>query len=191
MTTGSSTYGGKNKSRSGHGPWRKSNFMDQPENKNSLYIFMPSPRLKLLYLTYLFFVVWVFIMPSLMIISIEFPPSFSLPVSIAAFVIVLLTLAWIRLYHRSIRYHFTDGQIIKYNGVLFKKTTSLPCDQIHRVSTRRGPFQRLFGFSTIDLLRNDPGASSGSRILLSVTGVANPGDLEKRIDSCRMDKITV
>ena len=189
MTTGSSIYGGKNKSRPGHGPWKERIFMDQPENKNSLYIFMPSPRLKLLYLTYLFFGVWVFIMPCLMILSIEFPLSVSLPVSVSALIVVLLSLAWIRLYYGSIRYHFTAGQITKYHGVLFKKAISISCDQVHRVSTRRSPFQRLFGFSTVDLLTTDPGASSGSRILLSVNGVANPGDLEKRIDFCRTGKI--
>jgi membrane protein YdbS with pleckstrin-like domain len=164
----------------------KRTIMHNPENNNSLFIFLPSPRLKLIYLTYLFFVVWVFVMPCLMILSIVFPPTISLPVSVAALLVVLLALTWIRQYYRSIRYHFTDGQITRYNGVLFKKTISIPCDQIHRVSTRKGPFQRIFGFATVDLLTADPTVLSGSRVLLSINGVERPGELEGLIDSCRI-----
>ena len=163
---------------------------DTHENDNSLFIFLPSARLKLLYLTYLFFVVWIFVMPCLMAVSILFPPSVSLPVSVAALVVVLLALTWTRKYYRSIRYHFTAGQITRYGGVLFKKTISISCDNVHRVSTRRGPLQRIFGFATIDLLTADPMASSGSRALLSINGVEKPDALEKMIDSCRTGKVT-
>jgi membrane protein YdbS with pleckstrin-like domain len=164
---------------------------DNRENNNSLFIFLPSPRLKLIYLTYLFFAVWLFVMPCLMIISISYPPSVSLPVSVAALVVVLLALTWTRKYYHSIRYHFTAGQITRYNGVLFKKTTCISCDRIHRVSARKGPFQRLFGFATVDLLTSDPTASSGSRILLSINGVEKPDELEEMIDSCRTGKSAV
>jgi uncharacterized membrane protein YdbT with pleckstrin-like domain len=160
------------------------------ENNTSLFIFLPSPRLKLLYLTYLFFVVWVFIMPCLMAVSILYPPPVSLPVSVAALLVVLLALTWTRKYYRSIRYHFTAGQVTRYNGVLFKKTTCVSCDQVHRVSARKGQFQRIFGFATVDLLTTDPGSSSGSRILLSINGVEKPDALEQMIDSCRTGKVT-
>lgn len=159
-------------------------------NHNSLYIFRPSPRLKLLYLTCLFFVVWAVVMPCLVVTSIVFPPATSLPVSIAALVIVLAALTWTRKYYQSVRYHFTAGQVTRYRGVLFKKTTTISCDQVHRVSTRRGPFQRLFGIATVDLLTTDPTASSGSRLLLSINGVAKPGELEGIIDSCRTGTVT-
>jgi membrane protein YdbS with pleckstrin-like domain len=163
--------------------------MDHQGNNNSLNIFLPSPRLKLLYLTYLFFIVWALIMPCLILLSIEFPPSVSLPVSVVALLIVLLTLAWIRKYYRSIRYHFTGGEVTRYHGVLLKKTTSVPCNDVHRVSTRKGPFQRLFGFSTVDLLTTDPSALSGSRVLMSINGVEKPDVLEEMIDSCRTGKV--
>ena len=159
---------------------------DNQGNYNSLLVFLPSPRLKLLYLTYLFFVVWIVVMPCLMVLSIVYPPPVSLPVSVAALLIILLALTWIRKYHKSIRYNFINGQITRYHGVLLKKTISISCDQVHRVSTRRGPFQRLFGFATVDLLTADPMASSGSRILLSINGVEKPDALEKMIDSCRV-----
>jgi membrane protein YdbS with pleckstrin-like domain len=160
------------------------------ENPSDGFVFLPSPRLKLLYLTYLFFVVWAIIMPFLMVISITFPTNVSLPVSITALLVVLLALTWIRKYYGSIRYHFNNGQITRYNGVLSKKTTSISCDQVHRVSTRRGPFQRLFGFATVDLLTTDPRASSGSHILMSINGVAKPEALEEMIDSCRTGKFS-
>jgi putative membrane protein len=163
---------------------------DTQGGNNSLFIFLPSPRLKLLYLTYLFFAVWVFVMPCLMAVTILFPPSVSLPVSVAAFLVVLLALTWTRKYYRSIRYHFTAGQITRYSGVLIKKMIPVPCDQVHRVSTRRGPFQRIFGFATVDLLTADPTASSGSLILLSINGVEKPDALEQMIDSCRTGKVT-
>lgn len=153
-------------------------------------VFLPSPRLKLLYLTYLFFVVWAIVMPFLMVISIVYPPPVSLPVSVAALFIVLFALVWVRKYYGSIRYQFSSGVITRYEGVLFKKTTCIACDQVHRVSTRRGPFQRLFGFATVDLLTTDPTASSGSHILLSVNGVANPEALEHMVDSCRKGKVS-
>jgi membrane protein YdbS with pleckstrin-like domain len=159
------------------------------ENNSSLFIFLPSPRLKLIYLTYLFFAVWLFVMPCLMIISIMYRPSVSLPVSVAALLVVIFALTWTRKYYRSIRYHFTAGQITRYNGVLFKKTTCISCDRIHRVSARKGPFQRLFGIATVDLLTSDPTASSGSRVLLSINGVEKPDELEGMIDSCRAGKI--
>ena len=151
-------------------------------------VFLPSPRLKLLYLTYLFFVVWAILMPFLMVISIVYPPPVSLPVSVVALFIVLFALVWVRKYYGSIRYHFSSGMITRYQGVLFKKTTSIDCDQVHRVSTRRGPFQRLLGIATVDLLTTDPTASSGSHILMSINGVANPEALEQMIDSCREGK---
>ena len=191
MTTGSSISSGKNKV--GSPDMNNSGNMtitDTNENDNSLFIFLPSPRLKLLYLTYLFFVVWIFVMPCLMAVSILFPPSVSLPVSVAALVVVLLALTWTRKYYHSIRYHFTAGQITRYSGVLFKKKISIPCDQVHRVSTRRGPFQRIFCFATVDLLMADPTASSGSLILLSINGVEKPDALEQMIDSCRTGKVT-
>jgi membrane protein YdbS with pleckstrin-like domain len=147
--------------------------------------FLPSPRLKLLYLTYLFFVVWAIVMPFLMVISITFPPNISLPVSVATLVVVLFALFWIRKYCGSLRYYFNNGQITRYQGVLSKKMTCISCDHVHRVSTRRGPFQRLFGFATVDLLTTDPSASSGSHILMSINGVAKPDVLEKMIDACR------
>ncbi|MEI7434995.1 MAG: PH domain-containing protein [Methanomicrobiales archaeon] len=161
---------------------------DKQENNNSLVIFLPSPRLKLIYLTYLFFGVWVFIMPCLMAISVMYPPSASLPVSVAALLVVLLALTWTRKYYSSISYHFTAGQITRYNGVLLKRKTCISCDQVHRISARRGPFQRLFGFATVDLLTSDPTVSSGSRILMSINGVEKPDALEEMIDSCRAGK---
>lgn len=158
---------------------------DTREDDTSSYIFLPSRRLKLLYLTYLFFIVWVFVMPCLMAISILFPPPVSLPVSVGALGVILLAIAWTRRYYHSVRYHFTAGRVTRYHGVLFKKITSVTCDQVHRVSTRRGPFQRLFGFATVDLLTSDPTRSSGSRMLMTITGVEKPGELEEMIDACR------
>jgi|WetSurMetagenome_2_1015567.scaffolds.fasta_scaffold210050_2 membrane protein YdbS with pleckstrin-like domain len=163
----------------------KGTITDKQENSIPDGVFLPSPRLKLLYLTYLFFVVWVVIMPFLMVISISLPPAISLPVSVAALLVVIIALVWIRKYYASIRYSFTTGQITLVSGVLFKKTTAVPCDMVHRVSTRRGPLQRLFGFATVDLLTTDPTVSGGSRILLSIKGVTEPVELEKRIDKCR------
>lgn len=160
------------------------------ENPSDGFVFLPSPRLRLLYLTYLFFVVWAIVMPFLMVISITFPPNVSLPVSIAALLVVLLALAWIRKYYGSVRYYFNNGQITRYNGVLSKKITSISCDQVHRVSTRRGPFQRLFGFATVDLLTTDPMAPSGSHVIMSINGVAKPETLEQMINSCRTGKFS-
>ncbi len=102
-----------------------------------------------------------------MFISILYPPTISLPFSVAALLFVLLALAWIRKYYGSIRYHFTAGKIMRYSGVLVKNEICIHCHQIHRISTRRGTFQRLLGFSTVDLLTTDPRAPSGSSILLS------------------------
>ncbi len=152
-------------------------------------MFLPSPRLKLLYLTYLFFIVWAVVMPVLMVISITYPPSVSLPVSVAALVVVLISLVWVRKFCGSVRYLFSSGRITLYQGVLFKKTTRVSCDQVHRISTRRGPFQRIFGFVTVDLLTTDPTAPSGSHILLSINGVVKPDALEQLINSCRTDKV--
>lgn len=163
--------------------------MDKMGDNNTLFIFLPSPRLKLLYLTYLFFVVWILVMPCLMVISIVFPPVTSLSVSVGALLVILLALTWTRRYYRSIRYHFTAGQITRYHGVIFKKTTCISCDQVHRVSTRRGPFQRIFGFATVDLLTADPTRSSGSRALMSIAGVEKPEALEQMIDACRTGKV--
>lgn len=163
--------------------------LDNMGDNNTLFIFLPSPRLKLLYLTYLFFVVWILVMPCLMVISIVFPPVASLSVSVTALLVILLALTWTRRYLRSIRYHFTAGQITRYHGVLLKKITCISCDQVHRVSARRGPFQRLFGLATVDLLTADPTISSGSRTLLSIAGVEKPKELEQMIDACRTGKV--
>lgn len=143
---------------------------DGEEGTSQPCIFLPSRRLKFLYLTRLFFIVWVVVMPAVMVICIGFPTSVSLPISVAALLVVLLALTWIRRYYGSIRYHFTTGHITGYHGVLFKKTTCIPCDQVHRVSTRKGPFQRLFGIATVDLLTTDPTAPCGSRVHLSIFG---------------------
>ncbi|RPJ00499.1 MAG: PH domain-containing protein [Deltaproteobacteria bacterium] len=124
-----------------------------------------------------------------MVINIMFPPSVSLPVSITALIFVLLALAWIRKFHGSIHYDFTEGKVTRYCGVLFGKTISIPCNQVHRISARRGAFQRLFGISTVDMLTTDPGAHSGSRVMLSVNGVEKPEELEKMVDSCRTGKV--
>lgn len=161
----------------------------QEETALKPQVFRPSPRLKLLYLTYLFFVVWAFIMPCLMVITITYPPGTSLIFSVAALVVIIIALIWIRKYCQSIHYDFSAGRITRYHGVLSRQSVSIPCDQVHRVSSRKGPFQRLFGFGTVDLLTTDPAARDGSRILLSINGVANPEALEKMIDSCRTGKI--
>ncbi len=108
MTTGSSISGGKSRSlvpRMNTADEQKSR--DYQVSPGEGVMFLPSPRLKLLYLTYLFFIVWAVVMPVLMVISITYPPSVSLPVSVAALVVVLISLVWVRKFCGSVRYLFS------------------------------------------------------------------------------------
>jgi membrane protein YdbS with pleckstrin-like domain len=163
----------------------KKTITEHQGDEGRVQVFLPSPRLKLMYLSYLFLIVWALVIPVVMAVSIFLPPSVSLPVSVAALLIVLLALAWIRKYYSSISYHFGKKHIIRSSGVLSKKTMSVPWDQVIGTNIRRGMLHRLFGFARVDLLTTDEGVVNGRRVLLSVDGVESPEALETMIEASR------
>ncbi len=65
-------------------------------------------------------------------------------VGIAAAALVLPAYAYDRF-----RYGVRASDVLVEQGVLFRRTTSIPLDRIQHVDTRQGPLERAFGLSRV------------------------------------------
>ena len=110
----------------------------------------PSPRLRLLYLTYLALAVWVVVIPFLLWVAIYLPSS-SLPVSVAAFALVLFIIVVIRKSCNSQLYRIGKGEVIIGQDLPFARSIRIDCRRINAASIRQGPLQKVFRISTVVL----------------------------------------
>lgn len=151
--------------------------------ENPVIVIRPSPRLRLLYLTYLALAVWVGVIPFLLWVAIYLPSS-SLPVSVAAFALVLFIILVIRKSCNSLLYRIGKGEVVIGRDLPFARSIHIDCRRITAASIRQGPLQKVFRISTVVLTiagSMDPAVPSS----LKLRGIANPEEVVAEIRKCQ------
>lgn len=64
-------------------------------------------------------------------------------------VAVLFTAFWISKYYSSIRYAFTNNEVVVERGVYWKRKSFVPYNRITNIEIVQGPLARLFGLGTV------------------------------------------
>jgi hypothetical protein len=133
----------------------------------------PVRNLRTLYTLYLLIIVWAGVLPWLIPLAFYSPPLITLSISLPTLIIVVITLWWIGAFHRSIRYRFTNFEILWEHGIWFRKTGIIPYGRITAVETTQGPISRFLGFFCLKIRTkgnnsgNDPG-------ILKIDGIQEP-----------------
>ena len=150
--------------------------------EDPVIVIQPSPRLRLLYLTYLALAVWVVVIPLLLWVAIYIPPA-SLPVSVAAFAIVLFIIVAIRKSCNALSYSIGRGEVVIERDLPLVQAIHIDCSRITAASIRQGPLQKVFRISTVVLTvagSMDPAVPS----TLKLRGIASPEEVISEIRRC-------
>lgn len=133
----------------------------------------PVRNLRTLYVIYLFIIVWAGVLPWLIPLAFYSPPLLTLSISLPLLIIVVSTLFWIGAFHRSIRYRFTNFEILWEHGIWFPKTGIVPYSRITAIEITQGPISRFLGFFCLKIRTggNNPGNESGN---LKIDGINEP-----------------
>jgi membrane protein YdbS with pleckstrin-like domain len=121
--------------------------------------FHPSPKMMLLYFTYLVILMiplYAIGFGVLFLLVYYFYDSFGamifalfylLPITI----ILLVAMYWIPKYYRSIKYIFTESEVRAERGVWWKIRQAVPSSRIMNAETIQGPISRHYKIGTVDI----------------------------------------
>jgi membrane protein YdbS with pleckstrin-like domain len=133
----------------------------------------PVRNLRTLYTIYLLIIAWAGVLPWLIALAFYSPPLLTLSISFPVLVIVVSTLWWIRAFHRSIRYRFTNFEILWEHGIWFPKTGIVPYRRITAIEITQGPLSRFLGFFCLKI-RTEGNTSGYDSGILKIDGIHDP-----------------
>lgn len=121
--------------------------------------FHPSPKMMLLYFTYLALLMiplYAIGFGVLLLLLYYFYESFaalifSLVYLLPLTVIALFTVYWIPRYYRSIEYVFAESEVRSERGVWWKYRQAIPYSRIMNAETIQGPLSRRYRIGTVDI----------------------------------------
>jgi membrane protein YdbS with pleckstrin-like domain len=135
--------------------------------------FRPSPKMMLLYFTYLALIMiplFAIGFGALLLLLLYFNESFAAMVFALAYLlpitaIALFTMYWIPKYYRSIKYILTESEVRAERGVWWKLRQAIPYSRIMNAETIQGPLSRRYKIGTVDIYTagytGQAGGSSG------------------------------
>ena len=117
--------------------------------------FKPDPKMKTLYMIYLFSFVLLGILSWALPLTLLFLGDSLAMTIMAVFVyaptifIVAFTAYWVNKYYETVEYVVEDDRIVARGGVWWKRESSIPFFKINNVVFRQGPLQRTLGLATL------------------------------------------
>jgi len=119
--------------------------------------FHPDISMKSLYYIYLALGVTAFclswMIPAIVAAFLFLPSSRALVITavllLPVLVAVLFTAFWIQKYYSSIRYAFTNNEVVVEKGVYWKRKSFVPYNRITNIEIVQGPIARRFGLGTV------------------------------------------
>lgn len=121
--------------------------------------FHPSPKMMLLYFTYLallmipLYAIGFGVLFLLLFYFLEnfaamvFALAYLLPITVAA----IIAMFWIPKYYRSIKYVLTESEVRAERGVWWKIRQAIPYSRIMNAETIQGPISRRYRIGTVDI----------------------------------------
>jgi membrane protein YdbS with pleckstrin-like domain len=121
--------------------------------------FHPSPKMRLLYFTYvalLMIPLYAIGFGVLFLLLLYFYEGFAAMVFALVYllpltVIALIAMFWIPKYYRSIKYVMTESEVRAERGVWWKIRQAIPYSRIMNAETIQGPFSRRYRIGTVDI----------------------------------------
>ncbi len=141
--------------------------------------FRPSPKLRMLYFTYLVIGVVLGVLTWYIPLLNIAPPEIITFITIPVATIIILIAIWIPTYYRSIIYKMTEDEIIWSRGVLIKSTGIVPYNRITNIDVTQGPIERMYGIAT--LLIHTAGYSGPRGPEIKLSGIENYEELKEKI----------
>jgi len=137
----------------------------------------PSPKLKSLYLTYLFAGVFVILLMVLLPLAV-FAPAWAVFAAVIFFALPVLAIAliitwWVNLYYPTISYRLDSREMVWKRGVWFRKTGVVPYNRITNVDIDQGPVSRKLGIASIKVQTAGYSSPSARTSEIRIDGMTN------------------
>ena len=100
---------------------------------------------------------------------------------IGVLILIVIFVAWVRLYYVSIWYELKDAEMSWKRGVWFRRTGIVPYNRITNLDVIQGPVMRRLGISTLSI---QTAGNSGQAVpKIRIEGIENADDLRELIRS--------
>jgi membrane protein YdbS with pleckstrin-like domain len=97
------------------------------------------------------------------------------------FILIVIFVAWIRLYYVSMWYELRDDEMSWKRGVWFRRTGIVPYNRITNLDVIQGPVMRMLGISTLSI--QTAGYSGQAVPEIRIEGIEHAEDLRELIRS--------
>jgi len=98
-------------------------------------------------------------------------------------VAVLFTAFWITKYYSSIRYAFTNNEVVVEKGVYWKRKSFVPYNRITNIDIVQGPIARHFGLGTVRVQTAGYSAGGGGTTHVAEAVLLNVKNFEELKDT--------
>jgi len=98
-------------------------------------------------------------------------------------VAVLFTAFWITKYYSSIRYAFTNNEVVVEKGVYWKRKSFVPYNRITNIDIVQGPIARHFGLGTVRIQTAGYSAGGGGTAHVAEAVILNVKNYEELKDT--------
>jgi membrane protein YdbS with pleckstrin-like domain len=96
-------------------------------------------------------------------------------------ILIVIFVAWVRLYYQSMWYELRDDEMSWKRGVWFRRTGIVPYNRITNLDVIQGPVMRRVGISTLSI--QTAGYSGQAVPEIRIEGIENADDLRELIRS--------
>ena len=97
------------------------------------------------------------------------------------FILIVIFVAWVRLYYLSMWYELRDDEMSWKRGVWFRRTGIVPYNRITNLDVIQGPVMRSLGISTLSI--QTAGYSGQAVPEIRIEGIEHADDLRELIRS--------
>jgi membrane protein YdbS with pleckstrin-like domain len=97
------------------------------------------------------------------------------------FILIVIFVAWVRLYYQSMWYELRDDEMSWKRGVWFRRTGIVPYNRITNLDVIQGPVMRRVGISTLSI--QTAGYSGQAVPEIRIEGIEHADDLRELIRS--------
>ncbi len=94
-------------------------------------------------------------------------------------ILILIFVAWVRLYYTSMWYELKDDEMSWKRGVWFRRTGIVPYNRITNLDVIQGPVMRMLGISTLSI--QTAGYSGQAVPEIRIEGIEHADDLRELI----------
>jgi len=96
-------------------------------------------------------------------------------------IILLLILAWIEPFYRSIEYVIDEDAVGGKRGVFWRRRTTVPYEKITNVDISQGPLERTFNIGKVHLQTAGAGGQQGAVAELKLVGIRDTEGVKETV----------